>query len=78
MNGGRLVIGTRGDKGSMGKLKTDQVDEYFTVHLPYRTRIMLAHYKMTHDSAGNDLSWTTQRGPVSWLQACFEASLSGR
>jgi hypothetical protein len=30
---------------------------------------MLAHYKMTRQS------WTVQRGPVSWLQACFEASL---
>ena len=53
----------------MGKLTTSQINEYFDVHLPYRTRIMLAHYKMTR------ASWTIERGPVAWLQACFEASL---
>ena len=58
--------------GQMGKLIAGQIDTYFEVHLPYRTRIMLAHYKMTHDSAGNDKAWT--RNPA-WLDACFVASL---
>lgn len=57
----------------MAILKPDQINEYFEIHLPYRTRIMLAHYKMTRRS------WTHDRGPVSWLQACFEASvITGR
>src|SRR5271169_553622 len=56
----------------MGKLAIGQIDEYFAVHLPYRTRIMLAHYKMTHDSAGNDKGWN---GNPAWLDACFIASL---
>lgn len=59
----------------MGKLAPSQVDEYLAVHLPYRTRIMLAHYKMTHDRHGNAKSWTGELGPSSWLEACFEASL---
>lgn len=56
----------------MGKLTGTEIDEYFAVHLLYRTRIMLAHYKMTHDSAGKDRAWT---GTPSWLDACFIASL---
>src|SRR4249920_3007214 len=36
----------------MGKLKPKEIDEYFDVHLPYRTRILLAHYKMRHTAAG--------------------------
>ena len=60
----------------MGKLTASAIDEYFDVHLPYRTRIMLAHYKMTHDSAGKDKPWTAN---PAWLDACFVASLvSGR
>ena len=50
----------------MGKLTDAQVDEYFAIHLPYRTRILVAHYWMTRTP------WT---GNVAWLQACFEASL---
>lgn len=33
---------------------------------------MLAHYKMTHDSAGNDKSWMLN---PAWLDSCFIASL---
>jgi len=56
----------------MGKLTKSQIDEYFKDHLPYRTRIMLAHYKMTHDNCGNDKTWA---GNPAWLDACFVASL---
>ena len=56
----------------MGKLKPTQIDEYFNVHLPYRTRIMLAHYKMTHDGAGKNKAWNSN---PAWLDACFVASL---
>jgi hypothetical protein len=56
----------------MGKLSTTEIQEYFKVHLPYRTRIMLAHYKMTHDTCGNPKAWT---GNPAWLDACFVASL---
>lgn len=56
----------------MGKLTTSEIDDYFKVHLPYRTRILLAHYKMTHDSAGKDQSWNLN---PAWLDACFVASL---
>ncbi len=51
----------------MGKLNVGQVEEYFAVHLPYRTRILLAHYKMTRPGG-----W---RGDPAWLDACFVASL---
>jgi len=57
---------------NMGKLTRTEIDEYFAVHLPYRTRIMLAHYKMTHDRAGHDKAWT---GNPAWLDACSIASL---
>ena len=29
-----------------GKLSHELIEEYFSTHLPYRTRIMLAHYRM--------------------------------
>jgi hypothetical protein len=50
----------------MGKLTPSQVDEYFAIHLPYRTRILLAHYRMTREP------W---RGDRAQLEAAFEASL---
>jgi hypothetical protein len=50
----------------MGKLTPVQIDEYFENHLPYRTGILLAHYRMTRES------WT---GDVGTLNACFVASL---
>ncbi len=53
----------------MGKLSDTQIKEYFSTHLPYRTRILVAHYWMTRKS------WTVERGDVAWLQGCFEASL---
>ena len=56
----------------MGKLSVPQIDDYFEKHLPYRTRIMLAHYKMTHDANGNRKAWT---GDPGWVDACFIASL---
>lgn len=59
----------------MSRLDSGQIDDHFANHLPYRTRILLAHYKMTHDTAGKDVSWTEQSGPLSHLEACFEASL---
>ena len=51
----------------MSKLDADQIEEYFNVHLPYRTRILLAHYRMTRANG-----W---RGDPAWLDACFVASL---
>jgi hypothetical protein len=53
----------------MGKLKNDEINTYFSLHLSYRTRILVAHYWMTREP------WTVERGDVAWLQACFEASL---
>jgi hypothetical protein len=50
----------------MGKLTAAEVDEYFEKHLPYRTRILLAHYRMTRKE------WTDDAG---WLDACFIAAL---
>lgn len=50
----------------MGKLTPPQIDEYFDKHLPYRTRILLAHYRMTR------VSWTRDAGT---LDACFVAAL---
>ncbi|HEY6332898.1 MAG TPA: hypothetical protein VI756_26470 [Blastocatellia bacterium] len=50
----------------MGKLTPGQVDEYFEMHLPYRTRILLAHYRMT------GMAWSGDPGS---LDACFIAAL---
>jgi hypothetical protein len=50
----------------MGKLTPAQVNEYFEIHLPYRTRILLAHYRMTR------VAWNGDQG---WLDACFIAAL---
>lgn len=50
----------------MGKLTPVRIDEYFEKHLPYRTGILLAHYRMTRKP------WT---GDVGRLNACFVASL---
>jgi hypothetical protein len=50
----------------MGKLTPVQIDEYFEKHLPYRTAILLAHYRMTRQS------WT---GDPGRLNACFVAAL---
>ena len=54
------------DSRKVGKLTDEQIEEYFSIHLPYRARILLAHYRMTRTS------WTGDRGQ---LEACFEASL---
>jgi hypothetical protein len=57
----------------MGKLSAAQIDEYFDTHLPYRTGILLAHYRMTHDpSTKAPIGWF---GDVGQLNACFVASL---
>jgi len=56
----------------MHKLNANQINEYFDVHLPYRTRILLAHYKMRHTAEGAFVQWT---GHQAWLDACFVASL---
>ena len=57
----------------MGKLTPMQVDEYFAIHLPYRTRILLAHFKMRHHpDTGKFMPWT---GTQSWLDAGFVAAL---
>jgi hypothetical protein len=53
----------------MGKLSSDEIERHFAEDLPYRNGILLAHCKMTRES------WTGQRGPVEWLNACFVASL---
>jgi hypothetical protein len=50
----------------VGKLTPSQIDEYFDTHLPYRIRILLAHYRMTRES------WT---GDPGRLDACFVAAL---
>jgi hypothetical protein len=50
----------------MSKLSASVVEEYFAIHLPYRTRILLAHYRMTR------APWHGDRGQ---LEAAFEASL---
>jgi hypothetical protein len=54
---------------AMGKLSPAEIEEYFSIHLPYRTRILAAHYRMTREP------WTSDRGDVAWLEGCFEASL---
>jgi hypothetical protein len=59
----------------VGKLSADLIKEYLDVHLPYRTEVLLAHYKMTTRSDGRPRGWVHSRGPASWLKACFEASL---
>ena len=61
----------------MGKLSHAQIDEYFNKHLPYRTRIMLAHKKIW------DSGWHQRQSPGPFTldernvirQACFEASV---
>jgi hypothetical protein len=50
----------------MGKLSASLIEEYFAIHLPYRTRILLAHYRMTR------VPWHEDRAQ---LEAAFEASL---
>jgi hypothetical protein len=50
-------------------LDKGEINKYFAEDLPYRTGILLAHYKMTRQS------WTTKRGPVEWLDCCFVSSL---
>ena len=50
----------------MGKLSGEQIEEYFARHLPYRTRILVAHYLMTSKP------W---QGDQAQLAAAFEASL---
>jgi hypothetical protein len=49
----------------MGKLTPTQVDEYFNVHLPYRTGILLAHYRIKPPFTDN----------LGLLNASFVASL---
>jgi hypothetical protein len=50
----------------MSKLSASLIEEYFAIHLPYRTRILLAHYRMTR---------TAWHGDKAQLEAAFEASL---
>ena len=50
----------------MGKLSAALIEEYFAIHLPYRTRILVAHYRMTRQA------W---HGDLAQLEAAFEASL---
>ncbi len=50
----------------MGKLTPTEIDDYFDKHLPYRTRILLAHYRMTRRP------WNGDSGQ---LDACFVAAL---
>ena len=53
----------------MGALSKDEIVRHFAEDLLYRTGVLLAHHKMTRES------WTAQRGPAQWLNACFVASL---
>jgi hypothetical protein len=50
----------------MGKLSAALIEEYFAIHLAYRTRILVAHYRMTRQA------W---HGDLAQLEAAFEASL---
>jgi hypothetical protein len=50
----------------MSKLSASLIEEYFAIHLPYRTRILLAHYRMTRTAWHRD---------QAQLEAAFEASL---
>jgi hypothetical protein len=38
----------------MSKLSASLIEEYFAIHLPYRTRILLAHYRMTRTAWHGD------------------------
>jgi|SRR5271157_2865420 len=49
----------------MGKLTPAEIEEYFAIHLPYRTGILLAHSRIRPPWPGN----------VGILNACFVASL---
>ncbi len=51
----------------MGKLSADQIDEYFSKHLPYRYGILLAHKRLCEAGGGE--------GDSAVLNACFVASL---
>jgi len=54
----------------IAKLSEAEIDQYFSEHLPYRTRIMLAHYRMTRPAMTEG---------HAWLEPCFEASvITGR
>lgn len=53
----------------VGTLSKIEIDKHFREDLPYRTGVLLAHYKMTRQP------WTAERGPTAWLNACFIASL---
>jgi hypothetical protein len=50
----------------MGKLSAALIEDYFAIHLPYRTRILVAHCRMTRQA------W---HGDLAQLEAAFEASL---
>jgi hypothetical protein len=51
----------------MNKLTSQQIDEYFKIHLPYRNRILLAHKDICAQGP--------YYGTPAILQSCFEASL---
>lgn len=51
----------------MRKLIPEQIDEYFSNHLPYRTRIIKAHKSITDKGV--------YYGDKAILEACFEAAL---
>lgn len=51
----------------MSKLTSEQLDEYFKIHLPYRNRILLAHK--------NICARGPYHGDPAILQSCFEVSL---
>jgi len=62
----RSAAGTGFRITRMGKLTLTEIDDYFDKHLPYRRRILLAHYRMTRRP------W---RGDPGQLDACFVAAL---
>ncbi len=51
----------------MSKLTSEQIDEYFEIHLPYRNRILIAHK--------NICAIGPYHGNRAILESCFEASL---
>jgi hypothetical protein len=64
-----MEFASRGNK-EMNKLPPQLLEEYFAIHLPYRLRILLAHYRMTR---------RTWAGDQAQVEAAFEASvITGR
>jgi hypothetical protein len=53
----------------MNKVSPELLEDFFAIHLPYRLRIMLAHYRMTRRT------WT---GDKAQLEAAETSVMPGR